>query len=102
MSKPVRVGELGFSDAEPGSLWLLRGSVECPYGGSTEYLHVVSVPRGGQVRGYERPAGTIDWQVWHPAYEGDWTEMDLAVCTMVREPIVGMSGLRHVPERVAP
>lgn len=89
-----RVGDVAIEGAAPGNVYLVRSSVNCSYRGAIDVLHVMSKSAGGQIRGYERPAGSDDvWKVSTPAHEGNWVEMDLAVSELIGAPVRGLDGI---------
>lgn len=87
----VRVGNLTVDGAKLGMLYVLRSEVNCRFGGELELLHVMSVPAGGEIRGYQRPRGKSDaaWTVRQPCYTGDWPEVDAAVAALVGGAVKG-------------
>lgn len=94
MSTAVRVADLDLQGVEPGAVYLLRSSVPAHMcHDARDLLHVISRYRGGEVRGYERPAGSSEpWRVRLPAYEGHWPDVDRAVAAATGERVVGLDG----------
>lgn len=82
------------ADGERGDLTVLRSSIGCRFDGEIDLLHVISAHAGGQVRGYKRGKGARGaWTVSTPAYEGNWVAVDLAVSSLLSEPIRGIDGI---------
>lgn len=94
MSAAEHVGDLAIDGVDPGAVYLLRSSVEAHMCyEARDLLHVMSRYSGGEVRGYERPAGSSEpWRVRLPAHEGHWPEVDRAVATLTGERVVGLDG----------
>lgn len=94
-----RLGNLDIDGVEPGAVYLLRSSVEAHMCyEARDILHVMSRYSGGEVRGYERPAGSSGpWWVRLPAREGHWPEVDRAVARLTGERVVGFDGVEVSP-----
>jgi len=99
VSAAERVGDLAIEGVEPGAVYLLRSSVGAHMCyEARDLLHVISRYIGGEVRGYERPAGSSEpWRVRLPAHEGHWPEVDRAVATLTGERVVGRDGVEVSP-----